>query len=41
MVRRDRDYIYARETVGLSQTQEHTVLKDAEMLPLVPAARRG
>jgi hypothetical protein len=25
----------------LSQTQEHTVLKDAEMLPLVPAANSG
>ena len=32
---------YASETVGLSQTQEHAVLKDAEVLPLVLAARRG
>ena len=32
---------YASETVGLSQTQEHAVLKDAELLPLVLAARRG
>jgi hypothetical protein len=32
---------YARETVCLSQIQEHAVFKDDELLPLVPAARRG